>query len=65
MIAAYCRCDRCGTHAGAFVSEDAGVIPPDDWRVFSGPARGSTGARSDRDYALCPACDDALYDWLN
>ena len=55
------KCDRCHR------TSDAGDIgePPDDWRETTRPIRGSGGARSTMNAALCEKCDDALYDWWN
>lgn len=55
------RCDRCR------VISDLGDIddPPDGWRNYTMPFRGSEGAKSTMDYVLCVDCEDGLYWWLN
>ena len=60
------RCDRCGAFGDARYGEqrEPGPYPPEDWLVFTGPVRGSTGAKSVRSWTICAACDDALYQWL-
>jgi hypothetical protein len=60
------ECDRCAVegHVRPGSQRDPGPFPPENWRLFRGPVRGSGGARSDREYVICDACDDALYEWL-
>lgn len=54
------QCDRCG-----LISDQGDIdTPPPGWEYRTVPVRGSGGARSSRDAAICAACDDDLYDWL-
>lgn len=65
MIATYVRCDRCRGYGEVLDHDDRGPRPPEGWRSFSGPVRGSQGAKSDREYVLCPGCGEELFVWLS
>jgi len=54
------QCDRCTRISNGGNVDD----PPDNWRQFDAPVRGSEGARSTRVVTICGECDDLLYDWL-
>lgn len=59
------QCDRCGAvSSGGYDQKDRQHTPPEDWRQFSGPVRGSQGARSSMTTVICDTCDDDLYQWL-
>jgi hypothetical protein len=60
------QCDRCKAfgHAEYGEQREPGPFPPENWRQFSGPVRGSQGARSSQTYTLCDSCDDDLYRFL-